>query len=104
MVAKKKVPPYEAFGNELSPAVSFLQAASLLDVAAELAVESRDTETLSGLALIWMQLGERLMGPPSGGTPEGESEGPTELGSEPRQPVGFASATTIKEIEVEEDE
>jgi hypothetical protein len=103
LVAKKKMPAYEAFGNELSPAVSFLQAAALLDLCAELALEVKDIETISGLAIIWMQLGDRLMGPPQGSEKEDDDE-PTELGSEPRQPVGFASANTMKEIEVEEDE
>lgn len=101
MVAKKKMPAYEAFGNELSPAVSFLQAASLLDLTAELALESRDTETLSGLAVLWLQLGERLMGPPA--NESDDEEEPTELASEPRQPVGFASANTTREIEAEDE-
>ena len=105
MVAKmKQMPVYEAFGNELSPAVSFLQAASLLDLAAGYAVESRDTETLSGLALIWMQLGDRLMGPSQSSETETEDEEPTDLGSTPRQPVGFAGTThEILELETEDE-
>lgn len=103
MVAKKnQIPPYEAFGNELSPAVSFLQAANLLDITAGLAVESRDTETLLNVSAMWMKLAEELMGPRQQSSNE-EDEEPTELASTPRQPVGFASAVQPLELE-EEDE
>ena len=105
MVAKKgQIPPYEAFGNELSPAVSFLQAACLLDIAAGFAVEARDTETITGLAVMWMQLGDRLMGGQrSDESEEAEENGSVELDSVPRQPMGFASAVQTLELE-EEDE
>lgn len=106
MTVKKKpaIPNYEAFGDELSPAVAYLQAASLLDISAGLAIESRDVESLTAVSVLWMRLAESLMGGARPGTGDEDEEEVDELSSEPRQPVGFAGAIGIKEIEVEEDE
>lgn len=105
MSVKKKpaIPPYEAFGDELSLPVALLQSAALLDISAELAIESRDTEALTTVAVLWMQLGERLV---NGGRPasadDDDDEDGVELDSEPKQPVGFAGSSKPKEIEVDE--
>lgn len=61
MVVQKK-PKYRVFGEELSTEVAFLQAASILDHAAFVAIEERALERLETLAVLWMELGERLMG------------------------------------------
>lgn len=105
MSVKKKpgIPPYEAFGDELSPGVALLQAASILDITAQYAVESRDTDTLTNCSVLWMQLGERLLNGGRLGTPEADDDDDeVSLESEPRQPVGFAGTNTEKEIEVDE--
>lgn len=61
MTAKKQF-NYRAFGEELSTEVALLQAASILDIAAKLAIEQREIERLETLAVLWMELGERMTG------------------------------------------
>jgi hypothetical protein len=51
--------------DELSTETAFLQAATALDIAAMWAVESRDTQTLGAVAQSYIELGTRMMGPPS---------------------------------------
>ena len=94
MVAKmKNMPPYEAFGDTLSPSVSYLQAGAVLDIAAEFAVDSRDIEQLTTIAALWVQLGERLM---SGHAEEDDTEdNDVELDSTPRNPIGFTGGRPI---------
>lgn len=108
MSVKKKpaIPDYEAFGDELSPPVAFLQSASLLDIAGQFAVESRDVDGITTVSVLWMQLGERMM---NGGrlvsnSEEEEDDDEEELESEPsKYPIGFAGSQNTKEIEVENE-
>jgi hypothetical protein len=51
---------YTPFGNTLDISVAFIQAGTALDVAAKLATENRDQETLLNVALGWLELGRRL--------------------------------------------
>jgi len=51
---------YEPFGDELSANVALVQAASTLDAAAYLAVESKNVSKLLDIAAMWMGLAERL--------------------------------------------
>lgn len=55
---------YEPFGDELNVEVALLQAASTLDLAVVLAIESKDAERLQALALSWMELAKILFSPP----------------------------------------
>lgn len=66
---------YEPTGDEISVEVAYMQAATILDVAAAFAIEERSLEGLQTLAVLWMELGERLMNGPD------DEEG--ENGSEP---------------------
>ena len=80
---------YEPLGlnDELSMHSAFAQAASALDVAIALAVESRDIEQLSSLSVIWMELASRLS---NGGLPAG-SESDQEDPEFHRHPLGFTA-------------
>lgn len=58
MVRKKK---YIEIGDELSAGTAFIQASHALDVAAFMAEDERDTETLMEVARIYIAIGERLL-------------------------------------------
>lgn len=51
---------YIPIGDTLDLSVSFIQAATALDVAAKIATENRDQETMLNIALGWLELGRRL--------------------------------------------
>jgi hypothetical protein len=51
---------YVPIGNTIDLSVAFIQAASALDVAAKIATENRDQETMLNIALGWLELGRRL--------------------------------------------
>lgn len=62
MVAKRdKMPKYEPLEDVLSAETAFLQASCALDIAALLAVESRDMQQLAAIAQQYIELGSRLM-------------------------------------------
>lgn len=95
MVAKKVTfQPYTPIGDELSTASTFVQAALALDIAANLAVESRDAEQLAQIAMVWIEMGTRL----SGGSDDEEFEEGDVAGSGEDYPLGFASPAVDAEI------
>jgi hypothetical protein len=51
---------YTPFGNNLNPGVAIIQAANALDVAANFAVASRDTEALVRIAREWVEMSSHL--------------------------------------------
>lgn len=91
MVATAKLNKYTEIGEDLSFQTSFIQATKALDLAAALANNRQDTETLTTVAALYIQLGERLMQPVLGHMVEGEEE-EYELEEETseKQPIGFA--------------
>ena len=86
MVAKVK---YTPIGDAISPESTFVQAAIALDVAAQFAVESRDTEGMNRTAELWIEMAKALM------DIDEETGPPTE-----RERVGFRQP----DITTEEDE
>lgn len=84
MVAKVK---YSPIGDAISPEATIVQAAIALDVAAQWAVESKNTEQMNNVALGWTELSKVLMAIE-------EDEGPPPE----REPAGF------RKIEVEEED
>lgn len=94
LVTKPKI---KAIGDELNAATAFIQSSNALDVAAMLAEQRGDTETLLGIASLYMQIGERLAHP---GQMEDEEE-------EVNDHFGFVGAGQVVEVEddvLEEDE
>lgn len=89
MVAKK-APAYTPIGDELSLPSTFVQAALALDKAAEFAVESRNAEQLTQIAMVWIEMGARLNGPDGGDEDDEEEEGDV-AGESEDYPLGFAS-------------
>lgn len=87
MVARK-APAYTPIGVDISTASTYVQAALALDLAAQYAVESKDGEQLTQIAMVWLEMGTRL----SGGSGENEEyEGGDLAGSCEDYPLGFAS-------------
>jgi hypothetical protein len=87
---------YIPIGDTIDLSVAFIQAASALDVAAKLATENRDQETMLSIALGWLELGRRL-----GYANEEESETP-----EKSKDFGFSlnsHTETTEELEPEEE-
>ncbi len=68
-------PKYEPIGDVLSAETAFIQASTALDIAAMLAVESKDAEQLRRTAEQYIELGSRLMNPgPAGEDDEEEHD------------------------------
>lgn len=91
MVSKKFV--YDPIGDEVSKSTALIQAAAALDVATNLAVESRDIESLSSLSCIWMELAARLANggiPPEHGFYDPNGSGEDEEDDE-GNPIGFTA-------------
>lgn len=86
MVAKKV--KYTPIGDAISPESTFVQAAIALDVAAQFAVEARDTEQMNRTAELWLKMAKALM--------EIEDDGPPPTN---RDPLGFTMINTDKENE-----
>jgi len=59
-LVKVKPVTYEPIGDELNGSVAMLQAASTLDAATYLAVESKNVGKLLDIAAMWIGLAERL--------------------------------------------
>lgn len=59
-MVKVKPTTYEPFGEELSASVALIQAATTLDAATYLAVESKNVSKLLDIAAMWIGLSERL--------------------------------------------
>lgn len=88
MVKPKKV-VYTPIGDSISPESTFVQAAIALDVAAQFAVEARDTEQMNRTAEIWLKMAKSLM----------EIEGDDTPPPTSREPMGFTMINTDKESE-----
>jgi hypothetical protein len=96
LVAKKVTfQPYTPIGDELSTASTYVQAALALDIAANLAVESRDAEQLAQIAMVWIEMGTRLAG---GSEDEEEFEEGDVAGDSDSYPLGFASPAVDAEV------
>lgn len=87
MVTKKV--KYTPIGDAISPESTFVQAAIALDVAAQFAVESRDTAELNRTAELWIEMAKALMDIEEDAGPPPE-----------REPLGFRQP----DITAEEDE
>jgi hypothetical protein len=77
----------------LDASAAMVQAARALDVSAELAVECKDTETLTTVAALWIKIGETLG---EGGESE-ESKPPDKNG------LGFTVSVEKEDDSVEAD-
>ena len=84
---------YEDADTVLDAASATVQAARALDVSAELAVESRDTETLTTVAALWIKIAENL------GESSDTEEKPTE-----KNGLGFTVSTEKEDDSVEADD
>jgi hypothetical protein len=51
---------YNPVGNEITYENTIVQATTALDVAARLAIESRDSQTLTTIALAWLEVNKRM--------------------------------------------
>ena len=75
---KKKPEPeveevfYSTIGAEMNPVIAYMQAASLLDIAAVSAVQSNDAEGMTVVARHWMEMAMLM----SGRTPGDDQDGP----------------------------
>lgn len=78
---------YEPIGDELNGQVALLQAASALDAAVFLAVESKNVEKLMDSVAMWIGLAERL------GIEVVEEEEKSE------KPFGFSGGNSVREDE-----
>lgn len=96
MVAKKAVsfPTYTPIGEELSTASTYVQAAIALDIAAQLAVDSKNGEQLTQIAMVWLEMGTRL----SGGSDDEEYEEDEVVDASGQYQLGFASPAVDAEI------
>jgi hypothetical protein len=74
-LVKIKAPTYEPFGDELNGSIALFQAASAIDAAVYLAVESKNIDKLMDAAAMWIGLSERLGIEPD--TEESEEESDT---------------------------
>jgi len=63
---------YSTIGTEMSPVVAYSQAASLLDIAAIVAVQSNDAEGMTVVAHHWMEMAMLM----SGRIPGDDQDGP----------------------------
>lgn len=87
MVAKKKVlQDYTPIGGEISTASTYVQAALALDIAATFAIETKDAEQLTQVAMVWLEMGTRLAAPDE----EEEYDGDV-AGTDDDYPRGFVS-------------
>jgi hypothetical protein len=67
-----KQPKYTPIGEVLSTESAYVQASNILDLVGPLAVESKDTELLTKVAAMYIELGSRLTIP--GEDPDAEEE------------------------------
>lgn len=88
-MVKIKAPTYDPIGDELNGSVALVQAASALDAAVYLAVESKNVEKLMDAAAMWMGLAERL-----GIEVEEDDDEETEM---PKKIFGFSAPSQIDE-------
>lgn len=76
---------YETIGESISPGTAYLQAASLLDMAAMMAVEYADPEAMGAVAHQWMEMAVLMQGDKSS-----EEEEPEESFTETKV-IGFGT-------------
>lgn len=84
---------YTPFGDTLNPGVAIIQAANALDVAAQFAVGSRDSEALVRIAREWVEMSSHL-------AYDDEEENDEEPGSEEgNRSFGFSTVSDTNEGE-----
>lgn len=88
----KRAPQFETFGDELNAEVALLQAASAIDMAVYLAVQSGNVEKLLDGAAMWIGMAERL----ANGL-ESDDEDVKENPNKP--PFGFCNGPTSEPVE-----
>lgn len=98
MSKRNKLSKYNPTGKVIGIDTGFVQAATLLDIAATAAIEAKDFDLLARVAGQWIEL-SRTMGRVLGGPSDEEFEGPEHAGSEhPTGPIGFGvTAAQLKE-------
>lgn len=82
---------YTPFGDTLNPGVAIIQAANALDIAAQFAVSSRDSETLVRIAREWVEMSGHLA------YDDEESDGPGD--EEGSRSFGFSTVSDTNEGE-----
>lgn len=87
---------YAPFGDKLNPSVAIIQAANALDVAAQFAVSSRDSETLVRIAREWVEMSNHLAF-------EDEEESDEPGTEEGRRSFGFSTVSDTNEGEEDAD-
>ncbi|QIN94042.1 hypothetical protein PP459_gp192 [Streptomyces phage Wakanda] len=88
----KRAPQYETFGNELDAEVALLQAASAIDMAIYLAVQSGNVEKLLDGAAMWIGMAERL----ANGLESDDDDEPKDNPNKP--PFGFCNGPTSEPV------
>lgn len=89
---------YAKIDDSVSLAVAAVQSATLLDEAAEAAIQNRDVAEMLAVAIAWAEMGIKVLGE------EEESEGSVEEVLSDTRIVGFASAENREAWEDEESE
>lgn len=92
-MAQAKYVPFVQVSTQMDARLAFIQAGTALDVAAKLATENRDQETMLNVALGWLELGRRL-GYDGEGEPEPE---------ERNHKFGFSLTSDTDKVEEEEE-
>lgn len=89
---------YTPTGGNLNPAIAVIQAANALDIAARIAIDCKDSETLVRIAREWVEISGRL----GYGDEDDEEEDGTEESD--RRSFGFSVVSDIGNDEEEEDD
>lgn len=85
----KRAPQFEPYGDELNAEVALLQAASAIDMAVYMAVQSGNVEKVLDGAAMWIGMAERLANGFESDDDEGFKENPNRL------PFGFCNTKPI---------
>lgn len=96
LVAKKL--KFEPITEILSPATAFVQTSNLLDIAAQIATERQDVESLINIAAVYSDLAVNMMG----GRMQNEEDDEDDYDESEKQPIGFSPPKTIEPEEVSE--
>jgi hypothetical protein len=101
LVAKAKFKPYEPLGDELSNIAAYVQAATALDRAGMYADETKNSEQLTQIAMVWLEMAVRLTGPED---EEGMVDELDLLEDSDSYPLGFASPEVDAEVKRKREE
>ena len=71
---------YTPAGDDISVETAYLQAATLLDIAAKHAIQTQDVDKMQTLAVLWMDLGEHLLNGPDQDDDDEKGDGPVVVG------------------------